>query len=222
VPNSSMRPVEPEVAFIDTSAVARRLGVSVSYLCKARLIGDGPPFVKFGKSVRYSISAVDTWAEQRRRTSTTDVGSRHGSPLQRSDASPKRRGDHRGPRISPSWSSFRLRVCEGNLRLRWSVVDLKDPFETLVRLTSFAQSRRGAIGPRRVLEGRRSLGGGRWVDVSPAAEFRFSSGQQLSSGPEFAGKRDLTVRRSCVCLGMTTVRSKGSPRHSSHNGPLRW
>jgi excisionase family DNA binding protein len=74
VPTSEARPTEPQEPFVDTGAIARRLGVSVSYLDKMRLTGDGPPFYKFGRSVRYRISEVDEWAEQRRRISTSDAG----------------------------------------------------------------------------------------------------------------------------------------------------
>jgi hypothetical protein len=54
--------------------VARILGVSVSYLNKARLSGDGPPYVKFNRNVRYNIPKVLAWAESRTRTSTSDSG----------------------------------------------------------------------------------------------------------------------------------------------------
>jgi predicted DNA-binding transcriptional regulator AlpA len=54
--------------------VARILGVSVSYLNKARMSGDGPPYVKFGRNVRYSIPEVLAWAEARARMSTSDSG----------------------------------------------------------------------------------------------------------------------------------------------------
>jgi hypothetical protein len=54
--------------------VARILGVSVSYLNKARMSGGGPPFHKFGRTVRYQIPEVLTWAESRVRTSTSDSG----------------------------------------------------------------------------------------------------------------------------------------------------
>jgi hypothetical protein len=53
--------------------VARILGVSVSYLNKARMSGDGPPYVKFGRNVRYSILEVLAWAESRVRSSTSEA-----------------------------------------------------------------------------------------------------------------------------------------------------
>jgi hypothetical protein len=36
--------------------------------------GDGPPYVKFGRNVRYSILEVLAWAESRVRSSTSDSG----------------------------------------------------------------------------------------------------------------------------------------------------
>jgi predicted DNA-binding transcriptional regulator AlpA len=72
---SEARPPGPQTSYVDTRAIARRLGVSASYLNKSRLNGDGPPFRKFGRSVRYLISEVDEWAEKRRRISTSDAGS---------------------------------------------------------------------------------------------------------------------------------------------------
>jgi predicted DNA-binding transcriptional regulator AlpA len=47
---------------------------SVSTLRKSRLTGDGPPFLKLGKSVRYRKSDVDQWLASRRRRSTSDPG----------------------------------------------------------------------------------------------------------------------------------------------------
>jgi hypothetical protein len=60
--------------FIDVAEAAKRLGVSPSFLNKARLTGDGPPFAKFSKSVRYHWPRVQEWAESRMRRSTSDDG----------------------------------------------------------------------------------------------------------------------------------------------------
>lgn len=57
-----------------TEATARRLGVSTSYMNKGRLNGSGPPFVKFGHSVRYHWPTVRAWAEERTSRSTSDCG----------------------------------------------------------------------------------------------------------------------------------------------------
>ena len=43
------------------------LKVSLSWLAKARQRGDGPPYIKLGKSVRYSESALLAWVKSRQR-----------------------------------------------------------------------------------------------------------------------------------------------------------
>ena len=35
--------------------------VSLSWLAKARMRGDGPPFIKIGRAVRYSEAALIQW-----------------------------------------------------------------------------------------------------------------------------------------------------------------
>jgi predicted DNA-binding transcriptional regulator AlpA len=47
-------------------------GVSISWLAKARMRGDGPPYVKVGRSVRYSDAGLIQWAESRQRFSTRE------------------------------------------------------------------------------------------------------------------------------------------------------
>ncbi len=54
------------------AAAANYTGMSIPYLNKARHYGDGPAFVKFGKSVRYSYAALDAWAAKHARTGTRE------------------------------------------------------------------------------------------------------------------------------------------------------
>jgi hypothetical protein len=56
----------------DVGAAARVLNLSESYLNKARVTGSGPPFVKFGRNVRYHIPSLLAWAEAQTRRSTSD------------------------------------------------------------------------------------------------------------------------------------------------------
>jgi len=42
---------------------------------KLRCYGGGPKFIKIGKSVRYRMSALDIWLNERERVSTSDPGS---------------------------------------------------------------------------------------------------------------------------------------------------
>jgi predicted DNA-binding transcriptional regulator AlpA len=47
------------------------LRVSLSKLAKSRMRGDGPPYVKLGRSVRYSESALLLWMRAHQRLSTS-------------------------------------------------------------------------------------------------------------------------------------------------------
>jgi len=65
-----------DLRLIDESAASERLGMSVHYLRTSRWRGDGPPFIKVGRAVRYSPADLEHWVESHRRTSTSDVGRR--------------------------------------------------------------------------------------------------------------------------------------------------
>jgi hypothetical protein len=58
--------------YCDVCAAARILEISASYLNKARVTGSGPPYVKFGKSVRYHTPTLRAWAEAQTRRSTSE------------------------------------------------------------------------------------------------------------------------------------------------------
>ena len=49
---------------------ADRLRVSLSWLAKARMQGDGPPFVKFGRTIRYAEGTLVQWTKAHLRQST--------------------------------------------------------------------------------------------------------------------------------------------------------
>jgi hypothetical protein len=53
----------------DTAAV---LNVSVSWLAKARMRGEGPRFVKIGRVVRYGDGAIQDYIRARTRNSTSE------------------------------------------------------------------------------------------------------------------------------------------------------
>jgi hypothetical protein len=57
---------------LDTAAAARRLGVSESFLAKARMRGTGPRYTKFGRAVRYTQANLDQYQLDRSRTSTAE------------------------------------------------------------------------------------------------------------------------------------------------------
>lgn len=52
--------------------VAKILSVSLSWLAKARMRGDGPPYMQIGRSVRYSETALLQWMKSRQRMSTSE------------------------------------------------------------------------------------------------------------------------------------------------------
>ena len=51
---------------------AAGLKVSVSFLAKARMRGDGPPYIKVGRSVRYTETGQAQYLASRQRRSTSD------------------------------------------------------------------------------------------------------------------------------------------------------
>jgi hypothetical protein len=51
---------------------ANRLKVSLSWLAKARMRGDGPPFIKVGRAIRYSDAALQQWMKSQQRLSTSE------------------------------------------------------------------------------------------------------------------------------------------------------
>jgi len=51
---------------------ARVLRLSVSWLAKARMSGDGPPYHKIGRAVRYTEPALMQWMRSRMRLSTSE------------------------------------------------------------------------------------------------------------------------------------------------------
>jgi len=58
--------------FLTPSEVASLYQVSLSWLAKRRMTGDGPPFVKVGRSVRYTEAGALQWAKSRQRLSTSE------------------------------------------------------------------------------------------------------------------------------------------------------
>jgi hypothetical protein len=61
----------PFERLLTADETATALGVSLSWLAKARLRGDGPVFIKIGLTVRYSMSAIRDYLRARTRTSTS-------------------------------------------------------------------------------------------------------------------------------------------------------
>ena len=63
-------PVMPIV--LTAKDAAQILKVSVSWLAKARMRGDGPVYSKVGRGIRYTELALQQWMKSRQRLSTSE------------------------------------------------------------------------------------------------------------------------------------------------------
>lgn len=61
---------------LTVAEAARWAKVSESYLNKARLTGDGPRFVRLGRSIRYRQSDLEAWVQASAADSTSEYGVR--------------------------------------------------------------------------------------------------------------------------------------------------
>jgi predicted DNA-binding transcriptional regulator AlpA len=57
---------------VNTEAAAHLLNVSAVTLAKWRVTGEGPRFLKFGRSVKYRISDLEEWIQDQQRESTAE------------------------------------------------------------------------------------------------------------------------------------------------------
>jgi excisionase family DNA binding protein len=62
----------PPTPLLTAKEAAHYLRVSKSWLAKKRMSGDGPAYIKVGRSVRYLESALIEWMKSRRRLSTSE------------------------------------------------------------------------------------------------------------------------------------------------------
>jgi predicted DNA-binding transcriptional regulator AlpA len=72
--SSRLVAVETSTGFerlLTTSEAASLLRLSPSWLAKARMRGDGPPYIKLGRSIRYSQTALLLWMRAHQRLSTS-------------------------------------------------------------------------------------------------------------------------------------------------------
>ncbi len=63
----------PLLKLVDERAAAAALGLSVRTLQAWRCRGNGPPYVKAGRAVRYNSAALMNWADSRTRPHTAQV-----------------------------------------------------------------------------------------------------------------------------------------------------
>jgi hypothetical protein len=62
----------PAAVLLTPRETAERLKVSLSWLAKARMRGDGPPFIKVGRAIRYSETMLMQWMRAHQRSSTSE------------------------------------------------------------------------------------------------------------------------------------------------------
>jgi excisionase family DNA binding protein len=62
----------PVVVLLTPKEAAARLKVSLSWLAKARMRGDGPAYIKVGRAIRYSEAALHQWLKGNQRLSTSE------------------------------------------------------------------------------------------------------------------------------------------------------
>jgi len=55
---------DPEHTFLTPEELADSLDVKLSRVTGWRKSGDGPKFVKLGKTVKYKVAAVDAWMDE--------------------------------------------------------------------------------------------------------------------------------------------------------------
>jgi predicted DNA-binding transcriptional regulator AlpA len=60
------------IKLLKPKEAAEQWKVSVSWLAKARMRGDGPPFIKIGRSIRYSELALLQWMKSHQHLSTSE------------------------------------------------------------------------------------------------------------------------------------------------------
>jgi len=63
-----------EISFLTEPEAAKFIRLASGTLQNKRVQGSGPPFYKFGSRVLYSRQDLLSWANTRRRTSTSDGG----------------------------------------------------------------------------------------------------------------------------------------------------
>ena len=66
------RPATPPTVMLTPTGAADILKVSLSWMAKARMRGDGPSYIKVGRSIRYAEASLLQWMKSRQRLSTSE------------------------------------------------------------------------------------------------------------------------------------------------------
>ena len=68
----SAKPPAAIATLLTPKEAAAVLKVSLSWLAKARMSGDGPLYIRVGRSIRYAEAALTQWMKSRQRSSTSE------------------------------------------------------------------------------------------------------------------------------------------------------
>jgi hypothetical protein len=69
---AAQKPTVPIVVLLKPKEAAKLFKVSLSWLAKARMRGDGPPYIRIGRSIRYREDVLIQWMKGRQRLSTSE------------------------------------------------------------------------------------------------------------------------------------------------------
>jgi len=70
---SAQKPPASTIVLLTPKEAAKLLKVSLSWLAKARMRGDGPPYIQISpRSIRYAETALMQWMKGRQRISTSE------------------------------------------------------------------------------------------------------------------------------------------------------
>jgi predicted DNA-binding transcriptional regulator AlpA len=69
---AAQKPTTSTIVLLTAKDAAKLLKVSLSWLAKARMRGDGPAYVKVGRSIRYTEAGLIHWMKSRQRMSTSE------------------------------------------------------------------------------------------------------------------------------------------------------
>jgi predicted DNA-binding transcriptional regulator AlpA len=69
---ATQKPMAPAIVLLTPKDAANLLKVSLSWLAKARMRGDGPPYIRVGRSIRYSEAVLLQWMKSKQRSSTSE------------------------------------------------------------------------------------------------------------------------------------------------------
>jgi Helix-turn-helix domain len=72
ISGSQQKSAPAVLTLLTAREAARVLKVSVSWLAKARMRGDGPAYNKVGRAIRYTELALQRWLKGNQRLSTSE------------------------------------------------------------------------------------------------------------------------------------------------------